>query len=862
MSRHTPRLSRLASHGPAEPRHRPARPARRVHLLAAAAVGVFGCLAGLMASAADVTITGTTVGGPQFGQGGLFTLTTTATISSGGEGIVATGTGEITTLTAAGVVDAFSQGINNNAGGAIDAIDVSGTTAGGFVGLLTSGTLGRLSTTAGGRIASGGGAGIRNAGTITGTVANAGTIVGFSVGLDNVSSGRVAAFTNSGLVQGSAGILTAGTITALTNQAGGSVVGGDYGLWVNTGGRVDTLVNSGSASGYNGLFSDGAIATLTNSGTFAGSYQGIAFGAASTTGSFGNSGRVSGGGDWGMYALAGAAIDTLVNSGTVTGFNGIVSSATIGTITNQAGGLIEGPGNRGLGQYASLILLDNAGSITGYNAIDTAAGIGTIINQPGGLIQGTVIGLQLGGTANTVTTITNAGAILAASPFQSDSAIGTLTNAVSGTISGSQNAVVIRTASGTVANAGQITSSGGHGVFVQGAALTRLTNSGTITASTSGVHIGSTGVVTTATNSGFISGSQRALRADAGTSLGTITNSGTMQGNNSGVMLYGASGTLSNLAGGLITSAANDAVFVAANLTSLSNAGVVQGVATGVNVLFSGVTLRKLTNTGTITATTVDIGAAVRVGAGAQLGDASGVGGPAIESTGAGARLNGTILNRGTIHHGFVVENQDVTVSGFGSFGVFASGTLAVPHGDLRFTDGFMTLGADVVVRTGTGTFVNEALTSVRGRRTLLGNFSQAGVAMLGSIITGTDAYGSLLIDGTASFAGKLDLDLNGLVLADGQVFDLLAFDSRSGEFSGLSVDGVALVPAGIGQWAYGSLVLQETWTPTSLSIAVVPEPSALGLTVAVGGLVAAWGRGSRQRLGRGHSMPRTSRIE
>lgn len=136
-------------------------------------------------------------------------------------------------------------------------------------------------------------------------------------------------------------------------------------MLVDTGGSVGVFDNAGSSTGQRGLWSNGAITTLNNSGNFTGGFQGIGLDAASTLGSFTNSGLVSGAGGQGMSAASGSTIGTLTNSGTITGYNGLVSEAVTGTIRNLAGGLIEGPGNRGLGQFAPLTLLENAGSITG-----------------------------------------------------------------------------------------------------------------------------------------------------------------------------------------------------------------------------------------------------------------------------------------------------------------------------------------------------------------------------------------------------------------------------------------------------------------------------------------------------------------
>jgi len=52
--------------------------------------------------------------------------------------------------------------------------------------------------------------------------------------------------------------------------------------------------------------------------------------------------------------------------------------------------------------------------------------------------------------------------------------------------------------------------------------------------------------------------------------------------------------------------------------------------------------------------------------------------------------------------------------------------------------------------------------------------------------------------------------------------------------------DGTSLVSAGEGLWTYESRVLQEVWTPTSMSISAVPEPSTLALGAA-GIASAAW---------------------
>jgi hypothetical protein len=84
-----------------------------------------------------------------------------------------------------------------------------------------------------------------------------------------------------------------------------------------------------------------------------------------------------------------------------------------------------------------------------------------------------------------------------------------------------------------------------------------------------------------------------------------------------------------------------------------------------------------------------------------------------------------------------------------------------------------------------------------------------------------------LSIDGTATFGGLLNLELNGFSLGPGQVFGLLSFDSYTGGFTSLALEGLELSPAGTGKWSYNSLILEEIWTANTMSVSVsaVPEP-------------------------------------
>jgi hypothetical protein len=269
----------------------------------------------------------------------------------------------------------------------------------------------------------------------------------------------------------------------------------------------------------------------------------------------------------------------------------------------------------------------------------------------------------------------------------------------------------------------------------------------------------------------------------------------------------------------------------------VDNAGLIRGDSAGVRVLFGSVL--SLVNTGTIGSTGASPKVAVSVSPYGTLGDGSGASGPAIVSTAAGALLDGGIVNAGTILNGFQIGNQNVRVSaGTGldeGLGTFDGGTLDVVDGDLTFTDGTIALNADVSVDGGAGLFTNEATLALGDSQTVTGNFTQTSAATLRTILSGSSTYGALTILGAATFAGGLDLDLSAFSLAEGQTFDLLEFASRTGEFTGLSVDGAALASLGANQWAYDSLIIQETWTDTSmsLSISAVPEPSTYAMALA-----------------------------
>jgi hypothetical protein len=300
-------------------------------------------------------------------------------------------------------------------------------------------------------------------------------------------------------------------------------------------------------------------------------------------------------------------------------------------------------------------------------------------------------------------------------------------------------------------------------------------------------------------------------------------------------------GSLSSLDNAGTITAPNIGININSGATTgtLTNSGTLQGANYGV---FNLGTISKISNSGTISGS--GTGAAVFVGTNGVLGNSTGTLGAALVSTGAGALLDGTIVNQGTINQGFLIENQDVTVGAGSGLAVFDGGTLQVVNGDLTFTDGTLLLAADVSVSGGNGDFINSAILGLSGSQSVTGNFHQTSagttrIALLGS----TDgAYGHLGISKAAHFDGVLALDDTSLAggLVAGQTFNIFTFSTYLGGFSSFTVAGTNLTSLGSHQWGYGNLMLTEVWTSETMSLTVstAPEPSTHALVL--GGMAAA----------------------
>ena len=267
---------------------------------------------------------------------------------------------------------------------------------------------------------------VNNAGTIKSTTNNGSSSDGVDVQANsgisvvNAFNVQVGPIAGTGLIEGARHGITGGAAsstvtftTSVTNYLGGTIQG-DNGAGINLDGfnglQSAVIINNGTITG-NGVTGDGdgvdvdGLVTLTNTGiirsinSFNLPASGVAFSEGITVGvgTIINSGTIEG--------LVAAGNTNAVGRGISLAGNDITTGPLAGTreaiysnaiITNQAGGLIRGQSDSGIG-------VDGAANTSGYTV--------TINNNAGATIQG-------GGTANAAVrtgadndTINNAGTI-------------------------------------------------------------------------------------------------------------------------------------------------------------------------------------------------------------------------------------------------------------------------------------------------------------------------------------------------------------------------------------------------------------------------------------------------------------------
>jgi uncharacterized protein with beta-barrel porin domain len=633
-----------------------------------------------------------------------------------------------------GVMSSYDVAISNQYG------DIGG-------GIINSGTI--SSTMSGAAPA------IFNAqGTIAGIV-NSGTIVGASQGINNHASGTIThGISNSGRIAGSVGISNAGLIssTEIGISNSGTISGG--------------VINSGSIAGSNtGFYNSGLILStsasgLSNSGTIS---DGIS-----------NSGTISGAssgaaGIAGIHASAGL-LSNISNSGTIIGRSGIYATGAGTSLSDiiNSGSIIATDSNAsGLDIVAGSALgsVTNSGTISGNGGIFVdAAGIGAISNQSGGLITGTLVGIMATGNG-TISSISNAG---------------TIRGTDAGTSYGIWNNG--GTVSGDITNSGTV-SGNSSAIYLAGGVISGdVNNSGTITASGSAIYHQNGSINGAISNSGTISG-QYGVYNDGGTLSGGITNSGTIVGEIGGLgaAILNSNGSIGHIENSGTLSRDIGIYNYLGTIESLNNTGTVSGSTIGI-VNESGTITNGITNSGTIHSDNNAIGASGTIGGITNSGTISGINGIYVEygtisgdivnsGTISGAFnsilllnsvLTGEIIVRGTDTARFIgavdAPNNAMRVASGASYALvgdeYFSVSSLINNGTLKVAD----TGSGTATVTGdfsnTGTFNTRVTDTSYGRLAVTGNVALGGTLFVdASTVTSSNTYSSGTLAGVIAGA-------------------------------------------------------------------------------------------------------------
>lgn len=375
--------------------------------------------------------------------------------------------------------------------------------------------------TSGGTVTGSSAISISGAGTVAGTIQNAGFLDGTAdTAIYLYNSATLGAITNTGTIHGlSYGIiLSSGTTVTGGVTNSGAILADELGIRAD-GELSGGILNSGlidASSGY-GMQVDGGMVSggITNSGTIQAYYDALYMrSGASVSGGITNSGF--------MTSVDSSPI--LIDNATVTG--GITNAGTISaelTSYDQAGitmhdAVISG----GITNTGLIHMITTSEWVYGID-LDQSVLTGSISNS--GTIQtaapstSSAYGLRVSDSSITGG-ITNSG-LIQAGDSSNDTGYGIYVD--SSALTGS----IVNT--GTIQGVG---ASGGYGIYLGGATVgAGITNSGMIEGSSLGIYVDSSSTVTGGIdNAGVVKGGQYSLELDNASDAFTVANTGTLDG--------------------------------------------------------------------------------------------------------------------------------------------------------------------------------------------------------------------------------------------------------------------------------------------------------------------------------------------
>ena len=820
-----------------------------VLILGAGNVSNTGLITGAKADGVEINAGGTvtnTGGAISGGTGGVLILGGPGNVTNSGTIIGANASGvELvqggSVTSTGGLIQGHQAGvaIDNKAGSVANAGTIVGQTFAGVA--LNDG--GDVTNQAGGNITGhlsgvglyAPGGNVTNAGTIIGqtfsgvsienTTGATGAVMNASTGLIQGHISGVAVYVNAGNVT-NAGTLTGATLDGVDLTAGGQVTstggliqGAANGVAIYS--QAGTVTNAGNIAGvnHNGvMLTQGGNVTNALGASISGNITGVAI--YTHAGAVTNAGAISGAHAYGVELAAGGVVTNLA-AGNIGGDQYGVYIVGNGTVTNAAGGTIEAT--------VTHISIPHGGAGIAVTGVGVVSNAGNIAGTPSGLFGYGVV-LRQGGT------VTNTGAIRGGLNGVFAEGPGVVTNAIGATItSGSGDAVVIE--SGTVTNAGLLT--GAAGVFIAGPGT--VANSGNIAAYIAGVQVygnasNGGGVVT---NSGNITSTAAVAPGGVvGVEIrgpGVATNSGAIRGFEVGVYLNQdfvdsiSGGNVTNLAGGSISgtfdgvvvmgvgnvtnagviatagnaTTANAAVLVQGNISVINQAG--GAISGGKYGVLGTIGATSVTNAGTITGGVASVAFTGKGASTLTLQTGSVLNGPAVGSTAAGATNALVLTGHGVANNAFVnFQTLAVNASGVWALnGSSAIGATSINSGDLEVGDAGhpgAVLTSEVTVNpggelSGHGTVAGDVTNlggtvspgGTIGTLTISGNLTMNGASTTAIEVAPPSSSSLLVVGGTASVAGALDLETDPGVYRKGSSFTFLDAGAITGTFSTLT---------------------------------------------------------------------------